>query len=261
MKTNAVPLPGLANQNSSMSLSKLAAGKNPFYSITNWDEDSLRNVTVEVKKTIETTNDYTRKSKPSSRYWSSDVLFKYTDASGKEFSSKVIKMGICDIPYVPSESYGSNYFYANVNAAIVRKIVEAANDSQMNVSEYDKKLSSTEANRWFTINKSQNKVGTLDAKGTMNPRDLHEILVKTEKGVTATVDVIVKLKADDPNGSERSSRTPFHVNFDCSRATIKKRHTYIEPPPLESSVEQAPAQKSDIATDELIGELESLGIA
>ena len=171
----------------------------------------------------------------------------------------VIKVGQCGVPYIGNESYGGDYFYATFNKALVDSIVSAGNAAGLTVQPNDDKLPLTERTPWKTINKAKGRVGILDKGGNFLPKDLHNIFVKTERGVRVSVDVIVKLKVHTDGGS-RTQRTPFKVVFDCSRCYIRSAPKDIEPPALESFVETVRSSKADVASDDLIHDLESLEI-
>lgn len=259
--SSKVPLPGLARTDKmSKDTAKIPAGKNPFHTISNWTPELLQQVEIVVDDAVETTNDFTRSKQKAARYWSADVKFRYNDGK-TEYESGVIKMTNNDIPYIKNESYGGGYFYATCNVNIGNAIRDAAAKKNVQVSTDDEKTMSSSEQWWKTINKAEGRVGILQKDGTFVPKDLHGILVKTESGIRASIDVTVKVKFNSKAGKNfNPNKDVFRIVFDCSRCTIKSLRNPVDPPPLESSVEQAPSSRTDIANDDLINELESLEI-
>lgn len=239
---------------------KIPPGKNPFHTINNWTPELLSLIEIVVDTPIETTNDFTRSKQKAGRYWSTEVKFKYNDGKN-EYESGVIKMTNNSVPYIKNESYGGGYFYATCNKAIGDAIRDAAAKSNIQVATDDEKAISNTEQWWKTINKADGKVGILQDDGTFVPRDLHEILLKTESGVSMSIDVIVKLKFGSKTGKNYNpSKDKLRIILDCSRGIIKGLRNGIEPPPIEASVEQTPVSRTDIATESLLAELESLDL-
>ncbi len=232
----------------------LPKNKNPFETVSNWTPELLEQIEILVPEPSETTNDFTRKNNPGARYWSTEVTFKY-----EAYESKVIKIAGCQIPYVQSASYGGDYFYATFNKALCDAIVKAGNDIGLTVQPNDDKLGYTDEFPWKTINKASGRVGYLDKNAKFQAKDLHNIFLRTEGGIRASVDVIIKLKGHT-SGANRNQRTPFKVVADCSRCYIKQTRQDIPPPPLESVVETIRGTKADVASDDLISELEGLEV-
>ena len=114
----------------------------------------------------------------------------------------------------------------------------------------DEKTLSNENQWWKTINKAKGRMGVLDTSRNFLPKDLHNVMIKTESGVKASLDISVKLKCNTKDGSNRSPSTQFRMVFDLSRGFIRSLRNDVAPPPLEASVETAPVTKKDIATDE-----------
>lgn len=249
--SSRVPLSGMAKPTSA---AHLPENKNPFETVSNWDAAKLAQIEVNVAEPVETTNDFTRSKKAAARYWSAEVRFKF-----RGYESKVVKMSQCGIPYIGSESYGGDYFYATVNKALVDAVAKAGNDAGLTIQPNDDKLPFTEDTPWKTINKAKGRAGVLDKSGSFHAKDLHGVFVKTEKGVGASIDVIFKLKAHT-EGAARTQRTPFKVVMDCSRCYIRSLRHEVEPPALETVVETMLATKADVAPDGLIDELEGLEI-
>jgi hypothetical protein len=266
MTSNKVALPGLTNSKSStMSEDQVRAqfpkNKNPFHVITNWTPEMLSLVDIDVPEPIETTNDFTRSKQRAARYWSTEVTFNYTDPeTNKEYKSGVIKMSDNDIPRIDNQSYGGDYFYATCNKAIGDAIVKAAAKKNIAATTDDEKTVSNENQWWKTINKAKGRMGVLDGSGNFNPKDLHGIMLKTEAGVKGAIDISVKLKFNTKDGSNKKPSSQFRLVFDLSRGFIRKLRNDVAPPPLETSVETAPVSKKDIASDELLQELDALEI-
>lgn len=262
MTSKKVPLPGLTRENN-MSTStdqKIPAGKNPFHVVTNWTPELLSKIEVVVEDPIETTNDFTRSKQKAARYWSGDVKFKFSDGKA-EYESGVIKMSNNQIPYIKNESYGGGYFYATCNRAIGEAIRDAAAKKNINVVIDDEKAMSDTEHWWKTINKTDGRVGVLQQDATFVPKDFHQVLVKTESGISASIDVIVKLKFNSRSGKNfNPGKDAYRINFDCSRAVIRSLRNPIEPPPLQTSVEQVPVSRADVAAESLLNELDSLEI-
>lgn len=233
--------------------------KNPFHVVTNWTPEMLDLIEIEVPEPIETTNDFTRSKQRGSRYWSTEVKFKYVDPeTNREFKSGIIKMEDNDIPRVDSQSYGGDFFYATCNKAIGDAIVKAAAKKNIKVTTNDEKAVSNENQWWKTINKAKSRVGILDSEGIFMPKDVHNIMVKTEAGIKATIDVSVKLKYNTKDGSNKGPQSEFRIVFDLSRGIIRGLRNDVQPPPLESSVETAPIRRKDLATEDLLNDLASL---
>lgn len=266
MTTIGVPLSGLTdkqrpNMSEESARSSIPKNKNPFHVVSNWTPEMLKLVDIVVPEPIETTNDFTKSKQRAARYWSTEVTFQYEDPDTKRvWSSKIIKMAECDVPRVDNASYGGDYFYATCNKAIGDAIVAAANKKNIAATIDDEKTVSNENQWWKTINKAKNRIGVLDKEGNFAAQDLHNIMLKTEAGLKVALDVSVKLKYNTKDGSNRKPDSPFRLVFDASRGFIRKLRNDIMPPPLESSIETAPASKKDIAGDELLDELASLQI-
>jgi hypothetical protein len=264
MTSSRVALPGLTNSNTAtMSEDQVRAqfpkGKNPFHVITNWTPEMLNLVEIEVDEPVETTNDFTRGKQKAARYWSSDVKFSYTDPeTNKEYKSGVIKMSDNDIPRVDSLSYGGDYFYATCNKAIGDAVVKAAAKKNIAATTDDEKTMSNQNQWWKTINKAKGRMGVLDSDGNFNPKDLHGVMLKTEAGIKGSIDISIKLKYNTKDGSNRKPNSQFRLVFDLSRGFIRKLRNDVPAPPIESSVETAPVSKKDIASNELLDELNSL---
>lgn len=248
-----VPLVGMARSGEKQP-QQLPKNKNPFDTQSNWTADLLDQINVFVGEPIETTNDFTKSKKANARYWSTEVVFKY-----ESYESKVIKMAGCQVPYVQSASYGGDYFYTTFNKALGDAIVKAGNDIGLTVQANDDKLPYTDEFPWKTINKAAGRVGILDKEGKFIPKDLHNVLLKTEGGIRASVDIIIKLKGNT-TGSNRNARTPFKIVADCSRCYIRQTRQDIPAPELESVVETLRGTRADVASDDLISELESLDL-
>lgn len=235
------------------------SGKNPFHMINDWTPEMLDLIEIEVPEPIETTNDFTRSKQRAARYWSTEVKFKYVDPErNREFKAGIIKMSNNDIPRVDNQSYGGDYFYATCNRHIGDAIAAAAAKKNINVTTNDEKTVSNENQWWKTINKAKGRVGVLDGEGIFNPKDVHNIMVKTEAGITADIDVSVKLKFNTKDGSNKGPQSEFRIVFDLSRAIIRALRNDTPPPPLETSVETAPIRRKDIATEDLLNDLASL---
>lgn len=266
MFSNKIALPGLTkNQPSNMSdqvRAKFPKGKNPFHVITDWTPEMLDLVDIQVSQPIETTNDFTRSKQRAARYWSSEVKFSYTDPdSNKEFTSGVIKMAGNDIPRVDSASYGGDFFYATCNRAIGDAIVAAAAKKNITVTIDDEKTVSNQNQWWKTINKAKNRIGVLNSSGEFNAKDLHNIMLKTEAGIKASLDVSIKLKFNTKDGSNMKPTSPFRIVFDLSRGFIRGLRNDVAPPAIETSVETAPVSKKDIVSDDLLNEIDALDLS
>lgn len=246
-----VPLTGMAKNNTTQAQT-LPPNKNPFETISNWTPELLSLIDVVVAEPVETTNDFTKSKKANARYWSAEVLFRY-----EAYESKVIKMTGCQIPYIQNASYGGDYFYSTFNKALGDAIVKAGNNIGLTVQPNEDKLPYTDEFPWKTINKAGGRVGILDREARFLPKNLHDLLLKTESGIRASIDVIIKLKGNT-NGPNRNQRTPFKIVVDCSRCYIRQTRQDIPAPELESVVETIRGTKADIASDDLINELEGL---
>lgn len=235
--------------------------RNPFHVIKEWTPQMLELVEIRVGDAVETTNDFTKSKSKAARYWSRSVTFSYTDPeTNKEYTSGVIRMTNNDIPWINNQSYGVGFFYATCNRAIGNAIVDAATKKSVTCTMDDEKTVSNENQWWKTINKAENRIGALEKDGTFVPRNIHDIMLKTEAGIKASLDVIVKLKFNTKDGSNIKPNSQYRINFDLSRGFIRGLRNDVAPPSIEASVETAPVSKTDIATDELLDELESLGI-
>lgn len=230
----------------------LSKDKNPFEVVSNWTPELLEQIEVFIAEPIETTNDFTRSKKAAARYWSSDVVFKYAG-----YESRVIKTTGCQIPYIPAEKYGEDFFYSTFNKDLGSAIVKAGNNIGLTVQDHDDKLPYTDELPWKRVNKARGRVGTLERNGTFSAKDLHNILLKTESGIRASIDVVIKVKGNTA-GENRNQRTPFKIAVDCSRCYIRKIREDIPAPELESVVETIRGNKADVASDDLVSELENL---
>ena len=85
-------------------------------------------------------------------------------------------------------------------------------------------------------------------------------MLKTEAGIKGAIDISVKLKFGSKDGSNKKPSSQFRLVFDLSRGFIRKLRNDVAPPPLETSVETAPVSKRDIATDDLLQEIDALEI-
>lgn len=281
MHSNKIALPGLTRDNSSKmsndnstvvskgemankyesARSMFPKGKNPFHMITYWTPEMLALIDIQVSQPIETTNDFTRSKQRAARYWSSEVKFSYTDPdTNKEFTSGLIKMEGCDIPRVDSPSYGGDFFYATCNRAIGDAVVAAAAKKNITVTIDDEKTVSNQNQWWKTINKAKGRIGVLEPSGNFEPRDIHKVMLKTEAGIKAALDVSIKLKFNTKDGGNMKPTSEFRIVFDLSRGLIRALRNDVAPPPIETSVETAPVSRKDVASEELLNELDALEI-
>lgn len=266
MTSNKVALPGLTRADSTTmstddARKAIPKNKNPFHVVTTWTPEMLQLIDIDIPEPTETTNDFTRSKQKASRYWSTDVTFRYRDPeTNREFTSGVIKMSDNDVPRIDSLSYGNDFFYATCNKAIGDAVVAAASKKNLSVTTDDEKTVSNQNQWWKTINKAKGRCGVLDNEGTFTPRDLHAIMLKTEAGIKASLDISIKLKYNTKDGSNRKPTSQFRIVLDLSRGFIRRLRNDVAPPPLESSIETAPVSRSDIATEDLLDELNSLEI-
>lgn len=266
MPSNKIALPGLTrSQPSDMSdqvRAKFPKGKNPFHMISEWTPEMLDLVDIQVSQPIETTNDFTRSKQRAARYWSSEVKFSYTDPdSNQEFTSGIIKMADNDIPRVDSPSYGGDFFYATCNRAIGDAVVAAAAKKNITVTIDDEKTVSNQNQWWKTINKAKNRIGVLQPSGNFEAKDIHKFMLKTESGLKVSLDVSIKLKFNTKDGSNIKPTSEFRIVFDLSRGLIRKLRNDVAPPAIETSVETAPVSRKDVASEELLDELNALDLS
>ncbi|KHN93715.1 uncharacterized protein MAM_08428 [Metarhizium album ARSEF 1941] len=231
----------------------LPGGKNPFNSVGKWNLDNLKNVAVEIDEVKETTSDFTRRKNPKNRYWKAFIKFK----SGPH-ESKVIKMYDCDIPYVKSTNYGTDYILARLQKVVGEKIVEEALKHNIVVNLQDKRAASDENNWWMTINNTSGRIGVVDSSANFEPQDLGAIFAKTEDGVKLNLDLVFSVRLTKTDNSDRASKDVFNLVADCSRGSIKAIRQEIEAPSVEASIPQQPASKADIAGQELIDAINGL---
>lgn len=263
--TAKVPLPGITKLPAKMSeevqKSPFPKNSNPFYVVTDWKPELFEHVTVRISDPTETTNDFTRLKSKTARYWVCDVGFEYTDPNtNRRYKSGIMKMTDCDVPYVNSQNYGTNFFYSTCNRHIGDAIIKAAAKKNMLVSPDDERVISNPNQWWKTINKVDGRVGTLDADANFRPVDLHELFARTENGIKASLDVVAKLKFSTKDGSNIRQGSQFRIAFDLSRGLIKGLNNNVAPPMLESSIEIAPVRKTDVTSADLAEELSALGL-
>ncbi|KAJ4002538.1 hypothetical protein NW766_012863, partial [Fusarium irregulare] len=249
-------LPGLTAQHRSSPTSdnmSLPANKNPFTSVGKWTQALMDQIEINIDDIKETTSDFTRKKYPKNRYWKALVNFKH----GK-YEQRVIKMSDCDVPFIKSGTYGTEYIVARLQKVVGDAIVAKALEKDIVVSLQDKRAVSDENNWWATVNNTNGRIGIIDANGNFEPKDLGVVFIKTEQGVKLNLDVVFSIKLTLTDGRERTTRDAFNLVADCSRGAIMAIRQDIEPPTVEAAIPQQPASKNDVASQELCDALDSL---
>jgi len=236
-------------------MSALNPSKNPFIHIGDWTPELISQIEVIVSQPVETTSDFTRKKSPTKRYWKSTVTFKY-----HTFESSIIKMNGCDIPYLSKQTYGKDYVYAVINQHVAKAIEAAGIKAELTVDIEDEKVKSNAEQCWKTINKLNDRFGSINKTGQFVPRSLPGIFNKTQSGLKANFDMIFNLKCNTDGGIDRTARTVFRLTPEASRCYIKQLNVDVQPPETDTSVPLQKATRGDIADDDLLAELDNLGI-
>jgi hypothetical protein len=252
-----VALPGLTSAKppkmTEVSEDTLPKGKNPFLTTLTWTPELMKQIEVVISDLTETTSDFTRKRNPKNRYWKAKVSFKHGS-----YTSQIIKIGGCEVPYMKATNYGKDYFIASLQKPIADAIIASAMQKEIIVTKNDPKIHCPDNEWWATINGIAGRTGIVDGAGNFVTRDLDLILQKTEQGVLVNLDLVLTIRLTTTDGSERSSKSPFRIVPDCSRAAIKELRRDVQPPQVESQIPQQQAARGDVASQDLIDALDAL---
>jgi hypothetical protein len=254
-----VPLPGLA-QTDNMGEPQTKAKKfpqksDPFKTFNAWDEETFGQIDIIVEAIAETTNDYTRSKNPTNRYWRAPVKFSY-----KNYTSDLLKQANVEVPYNRGSNYGEDYMYVCMPKFVGARIAEAAAKQGITVQTDEDRIISTETKWWKTLNNCKERCGVITNDGDFQERRIANAFVNSKKGIRINLDYCVFLRLTKDDKSDRNDKDVFRVVLDCSRVALKEVRVDVEPPPLTSRVPTSNAMKDDIATDDLIAQLESLGV-
>lgn len=256
-----VPLPGLTSINDMADTQpqtrtkKFPQKSDPFKTFNAWDEETFGQIDVTVDAISETTNDYTRSKNPNNRYWRAAVKFSY-----KNFSSEVIKQANVEVPYNRGANYGEDYMYVCMPKFIGAGIANAAAKQGITVQTDEDRINSTETKWWKTLNNCKERCGVVTNDGEFQERRIANAFVTTKKGIRINLDYCVFLRLTKSDKSDRNDKDIFKVVLDCSRVALKEVKVDVEQPPLTSRIATSSAVKDDIATDDLLAQLESMGV-
>lgn len=258
--TIGVPLTGLARtenmseENKETAAVKLPKG-NPFETFNGWNEELFNEVKVTVGTINETTSDFTKKKNPTHRYWRAPIKF-----SCKGYESEVLKQSSIQVPYNKGQTYGQDYMYVAMPKFIGKHIAEAAAKQGIHVQTDDDRLNSTDEVWWKTLNNCADNCGIITKDGEFVQREISNAFRTTKKGIVVNVDYCVSIRLTKEQLSERTDKDIFKVVLDCSRVALRHVRVDVEGPPLAARVPTTKAVRDDIASDDLLNQLESLGI-
>ncbi|KAF2861614.1 hypothetical protein K470DRAFT_263517 [Piedraia hortae CBS 480.64] len=213
-------------------------------------------VEVVIGTITETTSEFTRKKNPGNRYWRAPVSFR-----SNNFESLVLKQANVAVPYNRGNNYGTDYIYVNMPKFVGMHLKKAAERQGLVVQIDDDRLHSTDTDWWKTLNNCTDNCGIITQSGDFEPRDLNNIFRVTKKGVVVNVDYCVSLRLTKTNGEDLSSTDVFRVVLDCSRVALKKVKVDVEGPPMAAKIPTTLAVKDDVATDDLLVQLEAMADA
>ena len=256
--TIGVPLTGLArveNMSQENKAAKLPSKGNPFEVFNNWNEETFNEVEVVIGTINETTSDFTKKKNPKNRYWRAPVTFKIRD-----HESEVLKQTNIEVPYNKGQTYGQDYMYVAMPKFVGKHIEEAAAKQGIAVQVDDERLNSTDTKWWKTLNNCADNCGIITKDGQFQQRDISNAFRSSKQGIIVNVDYCVSLRLTKTTTDDRNDQDVFRDVLDCSRVALKHVRVDVEGPPLTARVPTTKAIKDDVATDELMQQLESLGI-
>ena len=167
-------------------------------------------------------------------------------------------MAGCEVPFVKSTNYGTDYFYAHLQKPIADAIIAAGMKKDIIVTKSDPKMTAPDSEWWATINGTSGRIGIVDGSGNFHTKDFDQLLKKTEKGVLVNLDLVLTIRLTTSDGADKKPQSAFRIVPDCSRASIKTVNQEVEPPPIDSQVPQQAAARGDIVSQEVLDLLDGL---
>lgn len=236
---------------------KVAEAKKFFGTNGSWTEDNFKNVKIIVADPKESTNAFTKQTKPNARYWKSGIEFEY-----KDYKSKVIKMVNVRVPYMGKQNYGSNYIVGELQRIVGEHIVAAALKKDIIVTMDSKDIKYDNDKWWSTVNGvKHDNVGFLTTQGVLEQVELPVLFERSDnKGLIMNLDVYFNIKFSTEDGGDRTSKSKFTISTEISRGYIMDFGVDIEPPATESSIPVQPATKIDVASQELMDKFNKLNV-
>jgi hypothetical protein len=237
------------------------AGKgSPFDKIVDWDRETLKKIVIGLTVPVETTSEFTRKQKPTERYWKSTINFHY-----KSFESDKLRFSSIPVPYVPDKStYGVSYAYGILNSYVKEAILSAAASVGMRVDCDDPKLVSNETQWWKTINKIERHVFSLRSNGHRDFVLVDQLMQGTEAGVQLSGGLMFTLKYSTTNNEDMPNGATYKIGVEAKELYVVAAGVAVAQPTYAVR-EKVPTSaskpvKSDAASDELLELLRNLGV-
>ncbi|KAI1007506.1 hypothetical protein K3495_g714 [Podosphaera aphanis] len=202
----------------------------------------------------ETTNELTRVTKPDARYWKAAIRFGLNDTQQDHLRIEGV-----GIPYVKGQTYGQTYLYVALPRQL-RDAFERRLGESCPVETRERSLSPSII-WWKTVNKVTDKSFGVVLRNGFVPKNIGHILNTTGKGVTVTANMKFYLKAATANNRPISAGVTRTVGVELIRAYITDVNVDIEPPERAASASTpAVALPTDVATEDLLGKLNAMGL-
>lgn len=258
-----------------------------------WDEDTLKNLTIDFAPRADNTNEFTRtevRSKVPRRYYDVKLSFEW---NGKTSSYLKADDGI--IPYVPprpprnnrkgappQNNYGRSFVYASLPRGLLDRIINEAANHGYRVHPGDPKMPSNDDDWWVTLNISQGAHVKMERKKGAGHTDasLSRIFMASKLGVAANLVLSLKLKCsvdeavkedgtyydfDEASPAVPDEDTIWTLTSSAAAIYITDVGVDVAPPVRETgSAAAVPASfattEADSAADDMEEKLKKLGI-